>query len=473
MFDGDVKNAGIITEINKAKGPRGKADENLVIKGRELKSIFERRIIYPMDGQARYLLSSAAETVIKTLVDDQAGPGAIASRQMAELRIDTDDGAGATYELSSRYGKMIEALEACSTSTGLGWWVELDLGLMDFLLKTGTGKDRTAGQSTNPRAIFSDRFNTLYSASAKESDVLYKNVAIVGGKGEGVDRDIVTAYNGSEPTGLDRREIFIDARDLDTGLSDRGLAKLAENSTEVFLDGRILESGGLKYKDDYQLGDLCTIEALGYTYDARLTEVRENWGPNLYQVDVVFGRPYPEMPRQVAEKNNETTEKLNANETPPDVVGYDANNHISADGFVFPATQVPSADPNTLDDYKEVPSYTPVLAFGGGSTGLTYASRTGSYTKMGNRVLFEAALTLSNKGSSAGSATITLPETPNTTSSLSVYVSAITYTGMIMARISGSTVSLYQTTEAGATTALSNTNFANNSVIVVSGQYGV
>ena len=52
----------------------------------------------------------------------------------------------------------------------------------------------------------------------------------------------------------------------------------------------------------------------------------------------------------------------------------------------FPATQVPSADANTLDDYEEG-GWTPILATDGTNpTGVSYSSRVGKYTKNGNVV---------------------------------------------------------------------------------------
>jgi hypothetical protein len=54
-------------------------------------------------------------------------------------------------------------------------------------------------------------------------------------------------------------------------------------------------------------------------------------------------------------------------------------------GITFPATQVPSSDANTLDDYEEG-TWTPT-AFGSSTTGTTtYADRAGFYTKIGNQV---------------------------------------------------------------------------------------
>ncbi len=79
----------------------------------------------------------------------------------------------------------------------------------------------------------------------------------------------------------------------------------------------------------------------------------------------------------------------------------------------FPATQVPSADANTLDDYEEG-TWTPTLQFGGAATGITYGTRNGRYTKVGRLVFVELRIVLTSKGSSTGAATITgLPFTNN------------------------------------------------------------
>jgi hypothetical protein len=68
-----------------------------------------------------------------------------------------------------------------------------------------------------------------------------------------------------------------------------------------------------------------------------------------------------------------------------------------SNGITFPATQSACTDPNTLDDYEEG-TWTPGL---GGAATATYTSRTGTYTKIGNRVIlfFEIRLaTLSGSG---------------------------------------------------------------------------
>ncbi len=81
----------------------------------------------------------------------------------------------------------------------------------------------------------------------------------------------------------------------------------------------------------------------------------------------------------------------------------------SMSGVTFPATQVPSADANTLDDYEEG-TWTPAwLNFGTG----TYDVQQGRYTKIGRLVTIECYLGILSLGSASGNAIITgLPFVP-------------------------------------------------------------
>lgn len=81
----------------------------------------------------------------------------------------------------------------------------------------------------------------------------------------------------------------------------------------------------------------------------------------------------------------------------------------------FPSTQNPSANANTFDDYEEG-TYTPIVAFGGSSVGVTYGEQLGTYTKLGNWVNSDFRITLTSKGAAAGTITMGgLPFTVNNT----------------------------------------------------------
>ena len=85
-------------------------------------------------------------------------------------------------------------------------------------------------------------------------------------------------------------------------------------------------------------------------------------------------------------------------------------------GITFPATQVSSADANTLDDYEEG-TWTPQIGSDGTQPTVTYTSQFGNYTKIGNRVYVEFYLQWS--GTTGGSGSMTIKNLPFTASAYS------------------------------------------------------
>jgi hypothetical protein len=55
----------------------------------------------------------------------------------------------------------------------------------------------------------------------------------------------------------------------------------------------------------------------------------------------------------------------------------------------------------------ETGTWTPILNFGGATTGITYSAQSGTYTRITNVVTVEGRITLTSKGSATGTATIT------------------------------------------------------------------
>ena len=64
-----------------------------------------------------------------------------------------------------------------------------------------------------PNAKFSEPFGNLAHLVLQQSHMDYKNVAYVGGSGRAEER-IYTEVGQTSAAGLDRREMFVDARDL-------------------------------------------------------------------------------------------------------------------------------------------------------------------------------------------------------------------------------------------------------------------
>jgi hypothetical protein len=149
---------------------------------------------------------------------------------------------------------------------------------------------------------------------------------------------------------------------------------------------------------------------------------------------------------------------------------------LSSGGITFNGD---TAAANALDDYEEG-TWTMGVSFGGASVGVTTTANTGTYTKIGRQVTVNGIIVLSSKGSSVGAARITgLPFTIASSipffPSITLRFSNITFLGQVQGygSVSTTAIELEQITELGVSSVLSNTNFANNTDIMVSLTYFV
>jgi hypothetical protein len=134
-----------------------------------------------------------------------------------------------------------------------------------------------------------------------------------------------------------------------------------------------------------------------------------------------------------------------------------------------------TAAANALDDYEEG-TFTPIIAFGGGTTGITYSTQSGRYVKIGKCVTIVIALLLTNKGSSTGTATLTgLPFTSASVGTYSCYPQNLAFADMLVFHNinATTTINLREITNAGAATELTNADFANNTLLYLTGHYEV
>jgi len=148
-----------------------------------------------------------------------------------------------------------------------------------------------------------------------------------------------------------------------------------------------------------------------------------------------------------------------------------------SNGITFPATQSACSDANTLDDYEEG-NWTPLIAFGGGVVGQSYSVQVGRYTKIGRLVMFQCRVTFSNKGTSTGQATLrTLPFNPSGSSNGGASLAYVGNGGANFGAASryavdvGSTSIVFRYASGGGSTDVANTDFNNNTDIIVIGQY--
>jgi hypothetical protein len=169
------------------------------------------------------------------------------------------------------------------------------------------------------------------------------------------------------------------------------------------------------------------------------------------------------------------TERMRVNAGAPILCLSGGSTTATGTGIAFPATQSASSDANTLDDYEEG-TYTPTVSYSGSTSGVTYTSRTGSFTKIGNVISVQIAINLSNKGTGSGSVVVSLPFANRTErgglaigNTQSISANNSSYQAMIESGVSS--VYLRAPSGLGSTTELEYADITNSFYVVMSGVY--
>lgn len=289
--------AGIIRYREIELDESGKGGETLTIKGSSLSSLLGRRITIPPTGNAYDVINSNAESVMKHFVDVNCINPADASRKIPNLGIAPNLNRGIILKYQSRFKQLDEELEKISIISGLGWDISIDIENKIYVFDVMEGKDLTSNQTVNNPVTFSIDFDNIKGQTYVDSDLNYRNQAYVGGQGEGVERTIVEVGEGLH--GLDRYEVFIDARDIenDLDLPARGQQKLLEMTRLQSFESEILTKGTFEYKKDWDLGDMVTVvnPKWGITMETRIVEVKEIYESSGFKLEVIFGGTIPTL----------------------------------------------------------------------------------------------------------------------------------------------------------------------------------
>jgi hypothetical protein len=124
-------------------------------------------------------------------------------------------------------------------------------------------------------------------------------------------------------------------------------------------------------------------------------------------------------------------------------------------------------------------TFTSTIRFGGASTGIVYGNQQGNYTRLGNRCHFTIYVSMTNKGSATGSATIGgLPFTSAATyfSAFACWSNGLTgVTGAVSAYLgpSASAITLAILNNGNESAALADTHCTNTGAFLLSGHYPI
>ena len=264
----------------------------ITAKGRFLEAYMDRRIIKQAVNFEGY-----TEVAMRDLLDDLEEPFPFV--ELGELQ-----GFEEEVNFQCSWKNLLSVETALAKSANLGFRFRPDFTSRKIYFDVYKGLDRTRSQHERSFTEFSDDYDNINSATYMLNDQLEKTVAYVAGEGEGSSR-VVVIVGDTEGEGFDRRELYVDARDIsssdltqaqyEAALTQRGIEKLNENIFSSALECVTLPQGNFNYKANYDLGDVVTTKKTnwGVGQDLRITEIQEVYEHGAMQVIPTLGTPLP------------------------------------------------------------------------------------------------------------------------------------------------------------------------------------
>ncbi|MBS4536802.1 siphovirus ReqiPepy6 Gp37-like family protein [Clostridium sp. D2Q-14] len=274
--------------------------ENIKINGRFMTSILDRRIMYSTEQRN----NKEVELIMRSVVDRNCINTTIERKLPIELGQLKGFQEKINYQKS--YGNLLEEISILSETSDIGFFIRTDLENLKHYFETYKGKDRTINQDINSPVVFSREYDNLYEQDYTDSGYDLRTTALVAGEGEGSARQ-TTEVNDSY-SGLDRYELYVDARDIQQTVDDvtmsgteyinllkqRGLEKLSEYKDIQTFEGKIISNNYI-YKEDYDLGDIVTImdKKWNVIVNSRITEVSEIYENGKIEIVPTLGDKIP------------------------------------------------------------------------------------------------------------------------------------------------------------------------------------
>lgn len=293
IWNRDNRKNGIIEYINVAD------DGSVTIKGYTLLWLLSQRITVPASGQAYLSYNASVEDIMYDLVQKNAVNCVDPKRNFSSLTCGVSQGRGQKLSYQTRHDGLLDCLSELSKYSMLGLSIRVDLDAGKEVFEVLGGTDRSLAQDVNPQVVFRRSYDNIEKEVYTYNDSNTKNCAYVAGQGEGAERQIRIV--GNDYSGENRREILIDARDIEDPeqLPARGETKLAEYVAEESFEVTALAD---EYGKRWMMGDRVTVigENSGVSLNAYITEVEENWDASGYNVIPTFGNPVQTLGQEIA-----------------------------------------------------------------------------------------------------------------------------------------------------------------------------
>lgn len=253
--------------------------DKLTVSGKSLKSIVGRRVVWKQTNLTGNLEAGIRYVLNENVIDPEKE-----SRKIANVELDEVAGITDTIDAQLLGNNIAEWIESICSTHEIGW--DMYVRSKKYIFRLYKGTDRTYNQTEVPAVVFSDEYDNLLESIYTYERGDYKNAALIGGEGEGVNQRTTTI---GEATGLQRYETYIDGSSVSSNgaiiteeqyyklLQDYGKEQLNEVSDTESFEGNVVSDGNYKLNQDYFLGDLVQVKnEFGIEATPRIIEIIES-----------------------------------------------------------------------------------------------------------------------------------------------------------------------------------------------------
>jgi len=319
-----VGNTGLYNYI--ITGIEPKRDENGFIKikvtGRGLAHLLYSRMLYTTFDYKDVILSDVMYNMVELNfinLSEEYQRRVLPHFEIYENAYSEQIGPVVTLQRTGRSVK--DRLDDLCVDYDVGYDVYYDIEKNKFIFKVLEHRDMTYDNGVNLPVIFDTETDDILDSTYDYNVESEKNMALVVGESQDSTESDVrirakVVVGDDTLSGYDRKELYIDARDLQSEsenesgsidemsdeeyvevLKDRGSKKLSENAIVQTFEVNIRYYGSqYQFDEQYTIGDKVTIidRSIGVTVDAYISEV-EHVFSDAYELRLTIGTGVPTL----------------------------------------------------------------------------------------------------------------------------------------------------------------------------------
>lgn len=255
----------------------------LTVCGESLEAILKRRIIW-----TQTTVSGSLQNGVKKLLDENIIEPVDENRKIPNFIFEENpDERLSELTLEGQYtgDNLYDVICHICDMYGIGFQITLNDD-NQFVFKLVVGEDRSYAQDANTYVVFSPDWDNVINSNYLESTRPVKNVVLVAGEGEYPNRKETSI---GVVSGLDRRELFVDARGVSStkeddstmtdaeysaALNQKGEEELTLHKKTHVYDGEMNADQMFVFGEDFFLGDTVQLkDDYGNESGARIIEM--------------------------------------------------------------------------------------------------------------------------------------------------------------------------------------------------------